>query len=234
MNKELSKISKLARDFDLKFNRNWFDYAWVSKKEHVLISYVLMCPYSNYSKYGDSLEKRTAKISKFILSSEFKKMSEEIGGQVVTFSFLDKYLPNVINMIPEDKIKKIYLSIYKKIKKFKSKSNKIALLTKIRNKEEKETLTSKILLHEWIHILLEENNLRIGKRIEYNEGLVTYLNFFINEDLNNIEKKMPPKEEGNYYQIFNCAIKFRESFKELDLPKERKTKLTKLVKKYNS
>jgi hypothetical protein len=233
MVKEIQKLKNLAKEFNLKFDKRWFNFTWISKEEHVLISYIFMCPYHHYNKYGKDCQERIKNIKRFINSPEFKKNSQQIGGQVITFSFWDNHLPHSIDLIKEKEIKKIYSSIYKKLIKVKRTSKKIALLTKTKSKLEKEKLMNSILLHEWMHVLLEENSLRINRNCDYNEGLVTYLEFFLHNDLNNIEEKMPPMSSG-YNQIFNCAIKLRDWIGNINSSKKRKMKLIQWVKKYDN
>lgn len=71
----------------------------------------------------------------------------------------------------------------------------MALITKSKIKKEVQGVKTHVLRHEWIHILLNENNLRfrkLGKNIywKYNEGLVTYLENYLENSLDRLKIKL--------------------------------------------
>jgi len=70
----------------------------------------------------------------------------------------------------------------------------------------------RILRHEWIHILLDENNLR-SNNWKYNEGLVSYFEFYLDKNLNDLEEVLKAEEYGFNKKYFSKAIIFRELLK---------------------
>ena len=69
----MNELRKLAKEFDLKFNKNWFKHLWISKKENILLEYMLMCPDSIYKRYGKTSFERAKHIEDFLSSRNFKE-----------------------------------------------------------------------------------------------------------------------------------------------------------------
>jgi len=212
-----SQLKKLAKEFALKYKGEWFVYAWVSKRENVLLEYIMGCPDPVYSKYGLTEKQRAKNISKFLASAEFRKCLKRYGGQVVY-----KKEWNKRRFGDNSKLLKLY-------NKFKKK-DAIALLTMTNKKKEKGYLMKYILRHEWIHILLKKNNIYFQKKGRkywpYDEGLNEYMASFLDNDLANLEKHMKNEKYPMEKKYWEYAIKFRDLLKNKKGSLERKNFLS--------
>jgi hypothetical protein len=225
------KIKKLAKDFNLKYNPNWFRYLWISVKHEVLMEYIGMSLDPIYQKYGKNAEQRIKNIDKFVKSKDFKICLKRYGGQVLKKSDLNKN-EKLIKKIDNGKLKNELLKFLEKVKKNIGNANYLATLTTPRNEKERKW-QMKILRHEWIHILLYQNKLRfqdINKKFwPYDEGINEYLGSILDKTLEELEiirdKENYPIEKK--YWIY--AIKFRELLKNKKTPKERKGAVLSLI-----
>ena len=226
------RLNKLAKEFDLRFNKNWFNFMWVSKKHARYLEYIGMCFDPIYTRFGKTIEKRLENMEKFEISKEFKKIKHEFSGQAITKK---EVLENIKNCkkIKNVKLKEDLLNLHKKILK-NIKEGNLALLTETKNKKQKETLLNSILMHEWIHHLLIKNKIYFKSLSEkywkYDEGIVTYLEFYIKNKLSFLESIKKKTKYPNQKQYYLYAIKFRDLLKEIDKPKERKEKIINLRK----
>ncbi len=229
----INKLKQIAKEFDLEFNKNWFKHIWISKKENILLEYIWMCPDPVYQKYGKNPLIRAKQIENFLSSKDFEGCLNRYGGQMVDKKNLNKYFLNWTNQIENLEIRKFYKDLYNKTKKSLGNYQRIAILTKSNKKNEIESLKSFVLFHEWIHILVEENDLR-PRNWKYNEGLVIYFQEFAEGRLNKLEEGIKKWEHYNFQkQYFIHAIKFRELLKGIKEPEKRKQKILQLVKKYS-
>jgi hypothetical protein len=228
----ISKLKKLAKEFDLNFNKKWFKHIWISKKENIMLEFMWMCPDPIYKKYGATPLERAKQIENFLTSTDFEQeLLHRFGGQVINKKTFTKYFSKWISEIENLEIKKDYQSLYKKIFSALGNSSRIAILTKSKKENEIKKLKSFVLFHEWIHVLVNENNLK-PKNWKYNEGLVTYFQEFTEGNLDDLEKGIEKWKHYNFQkQYFIYAIKFRELLKEMIIPSERKTKLKKYLKR---
>lgn len=227
----IGKLKSLAKEFDLNFNEKWFKNIWISKRENIMLEYMWMCPDPIYKKYGTTPRERAKQIENFLSSEDFEQeLLHRFGGQVINKKTFTKYFLKWVNEIENPEIKIFYLGLYKKIISNLGNYSRIAILTKSDKKIEIEKLKSFVLFHEWIHVLVNENNLK-PRNWKYNEGLVTYLQEFTEGNLDNLEKGIEKWKHYNFQkQYFIYSIKFRELLKEVIIPSERKTKLKKFLK----
>jgi len=223
--KELkSQIKRLSRDFDLKYNPNWFNFIWISKRHARYLEYFGMCFDPIYTRFGKTVEKRINNIEKFEKSKEFKKIKHEFSGQAITKKEILEGIKNC-NRIRNEKLKRELLELYQIIYS-NLKEDNLALLTQTKNKKQKEELLNSILKHEWIHFLLIKNGIYFKSVSEtywkYDEGLVTYLEFYIRKRLSYLEsmKKKIKYPSSRAYYVY--AIKFRELLKDKKYPREKK------------
>lgn len=227
------KLKGIAKYLDIKYNDNWFKHAWISKEDNIKLEYMWMCPDPIYAKHGESPQERAKNIENFLFSPDFKECLHRYGGQVINKSTFKKYFPKWISKIEDTKIKKEYLEIYKKIANKLNYSSSIAILTKSDKKSELVKLKDFVLFHEWIHILANKNNLRFSYPMKdnwkYNEGLVTYLQEFAENRLDNLEDGIKYWKKYKYQkQYYIYAIKFRDLLNNTRAPIERKEKIINL------
>ncbi len=150
------QIRQLANEFDLEYNSRWFNYLWITKKEEILTEYILGCPDPVYNKYGFSVSERTKNLHKFVKSKIFKSLLKRYGGSVISNKESNK-IKSLTDSLKNIKEKQELLNLAKRIENRTNKGLYIALLTRTNNKKEYEFILKTILLHEWIHILLNKN-----------------------------------------------------------------------------
>jgi hypothetical protein len=228
------QIKKLARNFDLRYQKEWFQYLWISTCEEILSEYIGDCPDPIYWKYGKTKEDKIKHIDKFLASKDFKSCLKRVGGSVASKKSTKEQL-KLINKIPNKKIKEEMLKLYNKVNKKIGKADYIALLTRTKIKKHYEWQMKYGLRHEWIHILLGKNKIKfqeIDKKLwPYDEGINEYLGAYIDNNLNKLEKlrdkEKYPMEKKNWIY----AIKFKKILQDKKTPKDRKKALKELMKR---
>ena len=228
------QIKKLAKEFDLNYNSNWFNYLWISVRHEILTEYIGTCPDSIYEKYGKTAKQRIKNIDKFVNSKDFKICLKRYGGQVARKSELRKE-EKLIKQIKDKKLRNELLQFYQKLKNSFGKSDFLALLTIPRNEKERNWQMKFCLRHEWIHILLEKNKIqfqKINKKYwTYDEGIDEYLGAFLDGKLYKLEnlrdREKYPMEKKNWIY----AIKFRKLLENKKTPRERKEEILSLISK---
>ena len=222
------KLKEIAREFDLKYEpKNKFKSLVLTEREIVTRVFLCGCPDPIMIKHRNKREAERGKnLVKYLKTEEYKKEVIKPQGCVISKQELDKEL-KLISKIPDKKIRKEVERIYSKIKKQIGQSNRLTLISKPL-KNEKENYHNEILLHEFIHELLEENKIR-PKSWKWNEGLVTYItNRAIGKLYRFKEKpklKQPPM--WNIYATYTRKwIKFLEK---TDNPKEKKQVILKKI-----
>jgi len=225
------QLQKLAGAFDLKCNVKWFDFMFISKKHNILMEYIGQCPDLIYNKFGKNSEARVRNIQAFINSGEFKKCLRRFRGQVITKKGLEQ-IWKLSNKIENSGLRKELQILYKKIN-LKNKDY-IVLLTKTADKKQHNLLMTRILRHEWIHVLLEKNKIYFQKKNKkdwkYDEGFVTYCEAFLDNNLYLLEaisKRIKYPMEKQYYV---CAIKFKRILHDKNSPVERKKIILNILK----
>lgn len=219
------QIKKLAKDFGLEYNSKWFNYIFVNPEEYVLSVFLTDCRDEVYEKYGCELSERVNNLNKFYNSLDFKKMNKKINGQMISKKHLLVY-QKIVDRLSNQKIKNILFNFCEKIEKKLNHSERIAVLTK----HEKSNEIYHILIHEWMHILFEENQIRF-KNWKNNEGLITYVSYYIQNKLNKLEDQLKYTNSEFGKEYFRNAIKFRELLENALTPKERRNKIKSLMKR---
>ena len=227
-----TNLKKISQDFNLKYNSNWFNVLCISKRHARYLEYIGMCFDPIYTQFGKTIEKRIENIKKFEASKEYKKIKNEFSGQAITKKEVSKGIKDC-KKIKDEKLKKELLNLHYLILK-NLKEDNLALLTKTNNKKQKEILLNSILFHEWIHLLLMKNKIyfksRGDKYWKYDEGLVTYLEYYPKNRLNYLESIKYKVKYPSQKLYFVYAIKFRKLLYGTKNPKERKIKLLSLAK----
>lgn len=229
------QLKKLAKEFDLKFNSKWFDFIWMTKRQARYLEYVGMCFDPIYTRFGKTIEKRIKNIDTFENSRELKEIEHRFSGQAITKDEVMKGITALKN-IKNHVLRKELLKTYQKIKS-KLNENSLALLTIPDNDKEKDFLLNSILLHEWIHVLLIKNKIYFQSISEnywkYDEGLVTYLEYFLSGNLNSLKPLRKNTKYLSFRVYFIYALKFRKLLENVDEASERKAVLLKVIKELN-
>lgn len=231
--KAKSQIKKLAEEFDLKYNPNWFKHLWISVRHEILTEYIENCPDPIYQKYGKNPEQRIKNIDKFVNSKDFQDCLKRYGGQVSQKSELNQE-EKWIKKIANEELRKELLKFHGKLKNQFGETDFLALLTIPRNEKEKEWQIRFCLRHEWIHIFLDKNKIQFQeiakKYLPYDEGINEYMGAYLDGTLDKLEKFRDKEDYPMEKKYWVYAIKLRELLKDKKTPKERKKALLHLLK----
>lgn len=232
-NKIKNQIRKLAKDFGLKYDTTWFDLMWIPTRAEILSEYIGGCPDPLYAKYGKTPSQKIANITRFVNSKDFKSCLKRYGGQAASKSGIIQEV-KFTKKIKDKWLKEEMLEFYKKLALKLSKASHVALLTIPKNKKEKSWLMKFILRHEWIHILLQKNEVHFQDIKKsywvYDEGINEYMGAYLDNTLPKLEKFRDKEKYPLEKQNWIYALKFRTLFENCKTPKERKRALIKLLK----
>jgi len=228
-----SQIKKLAKEFNLKYKSEWFDYMWVSSREEILLEFIGDCPDPIYIKYGKTPNERIENLDKFVKSKDFKKCLKRVGGSVTSLKNFKKET-KLYNQIENKKFKKELLNLQNKIGKKLKKTLQIALITRTNIEKWKKWIMKHCLRHEWIHILLDKNKIQfqeINKKYwPYDEGINEYFSAYLDRTLDKLEKFRDKEDYPMQKKYWIYAIKFRELLKDKKTPHERKKTILDLMR----
>ncbi|HNZ52294.1 MAG: hypothetical protein BWY36_00462 [Candidatus Diapherotrites archaeon ADurb.Bin253] len=201
------ELFQLSNELGLKYNPNWFNFIWIKKEQETLTEYLSDCKNPIYERYGKTLQERIKNLNKFYNSLDYQSCIKRYGGQVFnkkSISLLKKSMKKITNK----EILKILDDLLIRIKKHNPRFNKIALLTETKREDELKILYYRVLRHEWIHILLDENKIRF-KNWRYNEGLVIYFEAYLDNILSRLEKPLKREECSFNIECFKKAVYFK-------------------------
>jgi hypothetical protein len=226
------QIKDIARKFGLRYNKNWFSYIWVPTKVEIISEYVGNCPDPIYQKFGRSPKTRMKNFNRFLRSKAYKDLLKRHGGQVAHKDHLNEEI-YLILQIKDRKIKRQMITFYSHLaKKFQS-TESVAVLALPKKKEDRERQLSYCLRHEWIHILLEKNNIdfqRINPKYwAYDEGLSEFIGEYIDNNLHNLEKIRKQEEHTFEKKYVSYAIKFRQLMEYKNTSQKRKLAILRLM-----
>lgn len=218
MSKIIENIQTISERLNLDFDKKWFDFVWVTKEQEVLTVYLSDCRDEVYEKYGHEISERVDNLEKFYSSQDYQNLIKICGGQMISKDSFSGYR-EFVSEFKSEEIKNILLDFCDRVDSKIGSLEKVAVLTETDDEREKNRLLNGILSHEWIHVLLEQNNLR-PKNWKYNEGLVTYLDYFMRERLSDLEEHEKTMQSDFGREYFRNAIFFRDLVKEI--PEEKK------------
>ncbi len=205
------KLKKLAKDFNLNYDYKKLKYLECSKEEILIRIFLSDCRDPVFVKYKN----RVKALNEFINSKDFKNQLKNPQACVIHKEEI-KIEYNLIKNISDKKLKQKITSFYNKIKKKIGRNEKLILIWKTKNKN---SLYNKVLLHELIHGLLENNKIRL-KSWKWNEGLVTYLTYHALGKKKILKKH---KSEDKMWKTYdNYAIKWDELFKNVNVSVEKR------------
>ncbi len=225
-----SLLKKVAKEFDLKFDqKNKFKYLILTKKEIIIRNFLGDCPDPIYIKHGNhDKNKIGVNLVKYLKTKDYKKDFSTPQGCVITQGNLKREL-KLIPKIPDEKLKKEIKNFYNKIKKKIGNSKRLTLIWKPIKKEEKSEQRKEILLHEFIHELAEYNKIRI-RDWRWNEGLITYITYFVIGKLYRVKEKPKLKQNKMWLIYAEYTRRWIELLENVENPKERKKIILKKVK----
>jgi len=171
-----------------------------------------------YLKFGNKLPKnRPLKLQIFLESKEFKNDLKKSHGCVIFKDDIAREL-KLINKVKNKKLNLELKELYYKIRTKIKFNKRLTLIWKPNKSEIKEY--NYVLLHEFIHELIESNNLR-PKNWKWNEGLATYLTDFSYNQHKKHLKKLKSKSGSMYDTYLTYARKWAILFEEEKMPKKR-------------
>lgn len=212
--KVLDELKKVSQKIKLDFNKEWFKLVWITKEQEILTEYLGGCPESVYEKYGHKISERVKNLDKFYNSKGYSECKIRYGGQVISKKSFSEFR-NFISLTDNEKIKKILLDFCHRVEKNIGKADRIAVLTETNIKTEKDNLVNSILRHEWVHVLLDENDMH-SNNWKYNEGLVTYFEFYMNKKLEMLDEYAKKEKMDFEKEYFMNGILFRNLLKNVE------------------
>ena len=223
MRQIITRLRKISKDFNLKFDSKKFDVFFLPKEDVIIYLYLVGCPDKEYSKYGNTQAQRINNIEKFLNSKEFSILKKKYAGTIVEKKALQKMkIRNIKNSNIRARSRKI-------VNILKNRRNRVALLPVIRIKRERKFYINTVLFHEWIHTLLLSNGINFQKKTKskwyLDEGLANYLMLFSETGKSDVKIKTKNFQMKKGLLIWNKLLKNKLS------PKERYDIITSYFKK---
>ncbi|MCK4670559.1 MAG: hypothetical protein KAT43_05130 [Nanoarchaeota archaeon] len=154
----------------------------------------------------------------------FQKKLSDIGGSVTSKRGILEGI-QIIQKIKNEDLKQELLKLFAELQ-IECEDDYLVVITKLKKNDydEKKQALKNILLHEVIHILLNSNNLSFAKQNpdfwEYDEGLVTYLEHWVNGRLDDLQ--ISPDETNKTKYIYTSkAIFFKNKLQNIKYSKMR-------------
>lgn len=213
------KLKEIAVDFDLNFApKDKFKMLVLTRRDIVIRVFLCGCPDPIMVKHGSKQkEKISENLVRYLKTEDYRKEANGLQGCVISKEALKEEL-KLIDKIPDEKIKKEVEGIYSKIKKKIGKSDRLSLISDCKKEESEQR--DEIILHEFIHELLENNEIS-PKSWKWNEGLVTYITNRAIGKLYRFEKS--ELEQHPMWKIYaNYTRKWMKILEDKESPEERK------------
>ena len=215
------KLKEVARGFDLKFSfKGKFKYLILTKREIIIKNFLGRCPDPSMIKYGNQIKSKIPKgLLKYLKSKDYDSEVKSEQGCVIRKSDM-KYELGFSSKIDDKKVRREVEKLYQKIRQKFGTSERLTLIWNPTRKDLK--YFDEILLHEFIHELMEYNGIR-PKSWEWNEGLVTYLTSFALNRYKKCEEKPKLKNKNPMTTIYTqYTSKVAVLLKDAKTSKERK------------
>ena len=217
------QIRRIAKEFNLSYYEESYSLLFISKRECCLRNY-LAAPM--YAEFGITPEERARSAKRFLNSSLYAQVTGpgSIEGCVMTRKELEDE-QEVIAQVEDPDLRAEYETLYDKLAHHMQ-GKRLTLLSKPETENERRRLEY-LVLHEWLHVLLMDNEIVFqdrGKSWEWDEGLVTYLMAFLGKEYLDV-----PVHEGGEGAPDNLRQRYREAgrrwreiLKDKRTPEERK------------
>jgi len=213
------KIQQAAQEFDLEYRPESYSVLFVSKHESCLLNYLYEAPL--YSEFGGTAEERIQNLEGFLHSKLYASVtgSDSTEGCVLPREELEEQKALLLK-IQNPQLRSEYEALYTKLDQNMHGRWLTVVSQPGAGKDVEHTV-----LHEWLHVLLMDNGISFqdkGKNWEWDEGLVTYLMAFLEEeDLDTVINKDTPIVEQER-QYLEAGRRWREILKDKQTPQERK------------
>lgn len=226
-------LKKVVKEFDLKFDpKNKFKYLVLTKREIIIRNFLCGCPDPFYIKYGNKNKNKIGiNLIKYLNTKDYRKDLRKQQGCVISQKELKDEL-KIINKIPSKKLQKETENFYKKIKKNIKDTKRLTLIWEPSKQEEKSQIRKEIVLHEFIHELMEDNRIR-PRDWRWNEGLITYITNFVIGKLYRFKEKPKLKQSPMWKIYARYTRKWIKILDNVESLRERKKIILKKVRELN-
>ncbi len=229
-------LKRTAEEFDFKFDsRGGFKFLELSNRKMVIRDFLSTSP--KFEKYRGTnqvnRDKTPAKLVDFLNSEDYEDELKKIHGCMMSRGELEAEL-RLVEKIPDSKIRKESEKFYNKIKRKMGKRDRLAIIWKASRNDPHKSKWKQVLLHEFVHELIDENSIRPRGKWKWNEGLVIYLEYFSLGDFKRFESKDSFHTKDKGWNV--CALhahKWFELLKDAKTPAERRKIILKKVGELN-
>ncbi len=219
------KIKKIAEYLDLDSNISKFKFVEISQRHILLRKFISCCRTPDCSPFHQNNPDLVPDtIEDFMKGDYFQKKLSDIGGSVTSKRGILEGI-QIIQKIKNEDLKQELLKLFAELQ-IECEDDYLVVITKLKKNDydEKKQALKNILLHEVIHILLNSNNLSFAKQNpdfwEYDEGLVTYLEHWVNGRLDDLQ--ISPDETNKTKYIYTSkAIFFKNKLQNIKYSKMR-------------
>jgi len=161
------KLKQIVEYFGLEY-KGRFIYMECTHREVTLHNFLSGCPVPQYANHGSMKDDREKYLQDFMNSEDSKYDHRGTTGTVISRKGLNQAIIRVKNL-DSSELREELLDIYRRIAEKMGEGVNLVLVA-----TDKKTVPEDLLLHEFVHELNNENNLRINEW-KWNEGLVTYM-----------------------------------------------------------
>jgi hypothetical protein len=227
----LAKIKEKANELGLKFNPKIFIANYVTRREIGIVAYLNLSP--RYNKFGRTNQQRANNFGKFLSSKELRDI--ENPGLVI----FRTQIAECAKLLKDPKERRLVKKLLDGLK-FNSKGyGTIVGRPKARLEDSYD-----ILFHEWIHNLLNYNNLGFydtgGNRWSYNEGLTVFVEYYLGNyygrDVAFLKDRLDwVKKNGkktSFDRVLRYCITFAKLVEKHKEPSKRKEALIRYFKEF--
>lgn len=169
----------------------------------------------------------------FLSSHEFAARSKRPQGCLLNRREPQRELHILRSLHGHATIRRGLTRLYSRIACAMKSSSCIVLISRASALERKKGTQHAILLHEFIHVLLERNGIRM-RSWKWNEGLVTFLTYFALERQLVFPASIRPRERSgrkSMYQVYQeYARKWAALLQKVNLPMERKSVIRQILR----
>jgi len=229
--KELLK--NVAKAFDLNLDyAGGFKYLVLTKREIIIRNFLSDCPDPVYVRYGNRDKQNIGlNVEKYLDSEDYEKEFQIPQGCVISERELEKELTFVPN-IPFQNLKKEVETSYSKIKEHMGISKRLTLIWNPSEEESESEIPKEILLHEFVHELLESNGI-LPRSWKWNEGLVTYITNYVLGFLHRYKEEPKRVQQEMWYTYQEYTRKWINLLEKESNPKKRKEIILDKIKDVN-
>lgn len=215
------RLENISKDFYLDFNFE-LNYLTLTNREIIIRNFVGDCPDTIYldckRRHKNNL---TNALNEYLNSNDYEKEVLISQACMISKKELKKEL-KLINKISEIKLKGEVGNIYQKIEEKIGDKKRLTLVWKLSKSEKNSERRNEIILHEFVHELLENNKIR-PKSWKWNEGLVTYITYREIDKLYRIKKSSKNYRYSEMWDIYAIyAGKWMKILEKVKEPKKRK------------